>query len=406
MSEKPIIVVGAGQAGVQVVDSVRRGGYEGSLVLIGNEDSLPYQRPPLSKQYMSEGMADERLLFRPENYYQKRNVELMLGAAVSELNAQARTLRVDGKTVDYAKLALTTGASVRPLPVPGADQAGVCYLRSLADARYIRAELSGGPRRVVAIGGGFIGLEIAASACELGHAVTVIEAQDRLMARVVAPIVSDYCLKVHRAHGIEVVLNAAVSRIERTDDASLEVILADESSVPADIIVVGIGSIPHVELAEAAGLSCDNGIVVDEFAQTSDPNVVAAGDCTMHKNARLDICHRLESVQNAVDQAKIAAATLLGESKRYEQIPWFWSDQFAAKLQMVGTSVGFDRTVLRGAVEDDAFSVFYFQSDSLIGVDSINRPSDHVVSRKLLAAGASVPDGMIEDLEQNLKTLL
>jgi 3-phenylpropionate/trans-cinnamate dioxygenase ferredoxin reductase subunit len=331
---------------------------------------------------------------------------LTLGAEVSELNTRTRTLQVDGKTLEFAKLALATGASVRRLPVPGAEQTGVCYLRSLEDARYIRAELSGGPRRVVAIGGGFIGLEIAASACELGHSVTVIEAQDRLMARVVAPIVSDYCLKVHRAHGIEVLLNAAVSRIERTDDVSLEVVLADERTVAADIIVVGIGSIPHVELAEAAGLSCNNGIVVDEFAQTSDPNVVAAGDCTMHKNARLDICHRLESVQNAVDQAKIAAATLLGESKPYEQIPWFWSDQFAAKLQMVGTSVGFDRTVLRGAVEDDAFSVFYFQSDSLIGVDSINRPSDHVVSRKLLAAGASVPDGMIEDLKRNLKTLL
>ena len=406
MSENPIIVVGSGQAGLQVVDSVRRGGYEGSLVLIGNEDSLPYQRPPLSKKYMSEDMADERLLFRPEDYYQKKNVELTLGAEVSELNTRTRTLQVDGKTLEFAKLALATGASVRRLPVSGAEQTGVCYLRSLEDARYIRAELSGGPRRVVAIGGGFIGLEIAASACELGHSVTVIEAQDRLMARVVAPIVSDYCLKVHRAHGIEVLLNAAVSRIERTDDVSLEVVLADERTVAADIIVVGIGSIPHVELAEAAGLSCNNGIVVDEFAQTSDTNVVAAGDCTMHKNARLDICHRLESVQNAVDQAKIAAATLLGESKPYEQIPWFWSDQFAAKLQMVGTSVGFDRTVLRGAVEDDAFSVFYFQSDSLIGVDSINRPSDHVVSRKLLAAGASVPDGMIEDLKRNLKTLL
>ena len=254
MSENPIIVVGAGQAGLQVVDSVRRGGYEGSLVLIGNEDSLPYQRPPLSKQYMSADMADERLLFRPGDYYQKKNVELMLGAEVSELNVQARTLRVDGKTMDYAKLALTTGASVRPLPVPGAGQAGVCYLRSLEDAQNIRAELTSGPRRVVAIGGGFIGLEIAASACELGHSVTVIEAQDRLMARVVAPIVSDYCLKVHRAHGIEVLLNAAVSRIERTDDASLKVVLADESSVPADITVVGIGSIPHVELAEAAEL--------------------------------------------------------------------------------------------------------------------------------------------------------
>ena len=406
MDNFPIIVVGAGQAGLQMVESVRRGGYDGRLTLIGDEDYLPYQRPPLSKQYMSEDMSDERLLFRPADYYEKKDVELILGAQVSAIDTQARTITVAGKIRQYTKLALVTGASVRRIPVPGAELEGVCYLRSVADARYIRTRLSAGPQRVVAIGGGFIGLEMAASARELGHTVTVIEAQDRLMARVVAPLVSDYFRDLHVSHAVEILLHASVSRIERSNDGSLAVVLTDERSIPADLVVVGIGSIPHSELAEAAGLICNNGIVVDEFAQTSDPNVVAAGDCTMHKNARLEISHRLESVQNAVDQAKVAAATLLGESKPYEQIPWFWSDQFAAKLQMVGSSVGFDRTVLRGSPRDGEFSVFYFNHDALIGVDSINRPSDHVISRKLLAAGTVVPDEVIVDIEQNLKALL
>jgi len=406
MSESPIIVVGAGQSGLQVIESLRRGGYEDPLVLVGEEQSLPYQRPPLSKQYMSENMSEERLLFRPADYYKKKSVEVLLGARVRDIDVAARRLSVDGQVRTFAKLALTIGASVRRLPVPGAELEGVCYLRSVEDAQYIRTKLATGPQRVVAIGGGFIGLEIAASARALGHAVTVIEAQDRLMARVVAPIVSDYCLALHRAQGVDILLNSAVSRIDSADAGELSIVLADERSIAADLIVVGIGSIPHTELAEAAGIVCNNGIVVDEFAQTSDPNVVAAGDCTMHKNARLNLSHRLESVQNAVDQAKIAAATLLGDAKPYEQVPWFWSDQFDAKLQMVGNSTGFDRTVVRGSLSDGEFSVFYFHNNALIGVDSINRPSDHVVSRKLLVAGTRVPDEVIVDVEQNLKTLL
>ncbi len=406
MAEPPIIVVGAGQAGLQIVDSLRRGGYSGRLMLIGDEKSLPYQRPPLSKQYMSENMSDDRLLFRPADYYEKKGVELILGEQVSAIDTQARTVVIDGQTCEYAKLAITTGASVRHIPVPGAELEGVCYLRSVEDAQYIRTQLSSGPQRVAAIGGGFIGLEIAASARELGHSVTVIEAQDRLMARVVAPLVSEYFGDLHRSHGVEVLLDAAVSGIERADDDSLIVDLTDGRRISADLIVVGIGSIPHSALAEAAGLTCNNGIVVDEFAQTSDPNVVAAGDCTMHKNARLNVSHRLESVQNAVDQAKIAAATLLGEPKPYEQVPWFWSDQFDAKLQMVGSSVGFDRTVLRGSIADGEFSVFYFNDGVLIGVDSVNRPSDHVTSRKLIANRTAVSDDVLTDIEQNLKTLL
>lgn len=406
MSERPIIIIGAGQAGVQIIDSLRRGGYDGALVLIGDEHSLPYQRPPLSKQYLSGALAEERLLFRPENFYVKQDVEVLLGTRVSELHPAARTVSLEGGSVrEYEKLALTTGASVRRLPVLGAELEGVRYLRSLEDARHLRARLGTGALRVVAIGGGFIGLELAAAARELGHAVTVVEAQDRLMARVVAPVVSDYYLQMHRAQGVEVLLNAAVERID--DNAgTMAVVLADGNETQADLVVVGIGSVPHSELAEAAGLECDNGIVVDEFARTSDSNIVAAGDCTMHQNSRLAVRQRLESVQNAVDQAKVAAATLLGETKPYDQIPWFWSDQFQTKLQMVGSSAGFDRYVVRGSIDDAAFSVFYFRGDVLSGVDSINRPADHLVSRKLLAAGTKVPIEMIEDLDQNLKSLL
>jgi 3-phenylpropionate/trans-cinnamate dioxygenase ferredoxin reductase subunit len=226
------------------------------------------------------------------------------------------------------------------------------------------------------------------------------------MARVVAPQVSDYYLNLHADHGVDVVLNASVREIERLPDQGMSVALDDDRRIPADIVVVGIGSVPRTELAAAAGLACDNGIVVDEYAQTSDQNIVAAGDCTMHKNVRYDGSSRLESVQNAVDQAKIAAATLLGERKAYDQVPWFWSDQFEAKLQMVGTSMGHDRAVLRGSFEEHAFSNFYFQGEQLIGVDSVNRPGDHILSRKLIAAGVAVPEATITDIDGNLKALL
>lgn len=406
MSHRPIVVVGAGQAGLQLIDSLRRGGYDGDMTLIGDEASLPYQRPPLSKQYMSGDMADERLLFRPANYYTKHNIEVVRGKHVTQIDSAARTVTFDGETRKYHQLALTTGASVRRLPVPGADLDGIYYLRNLDDARLIRHALRLGPCRVVAIGGGFIGLELAAAARKLGQAVTVVEAQDRLMARVVAPLISNFYLELHRSHGVRVLLNAVVERIVRRADGSLVVVLADGSDVLADAIIVGIGSVPECALAESAGLECDNGIVVDEFAQTSDPSIVAAGDCTMHRNTRLDVRHRLESVQNAVDQAKIAAATLLGEPRPYEQIPWFWSDQFEAKLQMVGTSVDHDRHVMRGSIDVGAFSAFYFRGNELIGVDSINRPADHLVGRKLLACGTVVPDRMIADIDQKLQSLL
>ena len=406
MSDHPIVIVGAGQAGLQLADSVRRGGYDGELLLLGEEPNLPYQRPPLSKQYLTEELDEERLLFRPEKFYAKKNIDIRINTAVDAINASEKLVTVGGATIPYSGLGLTTGASVRRLPIPGADGEGVVYLRTIEDARNIKSQLSLASRRVVAVGGGFIGLEIAAAARELGQSVTVVEAQERLMARVVAPQVSDYYLSLHEDHGVDVVLNAGVREIERLPDQSMNVALDDDRRIPADIVVVGIGSVPRTELADAAGLACENGIVVDEYAQTSDQNIVAAGDCTMHKNVRYDGSSRLESVQNAVDQAKIAAATLLGERKAYDQVPWFWSDQFEAKLQMVGTSMGHDRAVLRGSLEEHAFSNFYFQGEQLIGVDSVNRPGDHILSRKLIAAGVAVPEATITDIDGNLKALL
>lgn len=406
MAEQPIIVVGAGQAGLQVADSLRRGGYAGPLTLIGDEASLPYQRPPLSKQFIGDDMAAERLLFRPADYYTKQSIEVITHATVEAIDVDAKSLRVNGEARGFSKLALTTGASVRQLPIPGAELPGVHYLRSLDDANTIRDHLRAGPGRVVAIGGGFIGLEIAASARQLGHDVTVVEALDRLMARAVSPFVSAYYADLHRSHGVDVLLKTAVTAIEAGSDRGLSIVLGDGQVLAADLVVVGIGSVPNTALAEAAGLSCSNGIIVDEFAKTSAPDIVAAGDCTFHRNIRYPSSYRLESVQNAVDQAKIAAATLLGEPKAYDQVPWFWSDQYDAKLQMAGTSVEHDRYVLRGDPTTGAFSAFYFQGDVLVGVDSVNRPADHLVSRKLLAFGTTVPDAMIADTEQNLKTLL
>jgi 3-phenylpropionate/trans-cinnamate dioxygenase ferredoxin reductase subunit len=406
MADDPIVVIGAGQAGLQIADSLRRGGYAGPLTLIGDEASLPYQRPPLSKQYIGDELAPERLLFRPADYYTKQSIEIITGVAVEAIESGQKSLSFGGETRRYAKLALATGASVRKLPVPGADLPGVRYLRSLDDAANIRRRLRAGPARVVAIGGGFIGLEIAASARQLGHDVTVVEALDRLMARAVSPFVSAYYADLHRQHGVDVLLGTTVTAIEAGADDSLGVVLGDGRILAADMVVVGIGSVPNTRLAEAAGLECANGIVVDEFARTSAPDIVAAGDCTFHRNVRYATSQRLESVQNAVDQAKVAAATLLGEAKAYDQVPWFWSDQYDAKLQMVGTSAAHDRYVLRGDPAAGSFSAFYFLGDALVGVDSVNRPADHLVSRKLLALGTVVPEEMITDTEQNLKTLL
>ncbi|MGE0858333.1 MAG: NAD(P)/FAD-dependent oxidoreductase [Gammaproteobacteria bacterium] len=397
MSEPaPIVVVGAGQAGQQLCDSLRRGGYEGRLVLVGDEPVLPYQRPPLSKKFLTGALEAERLLLRPASFYEKANVELRLARRVTVIDRAARTLRLDdGEVLAWSGLALTTGTRIRPLTVPGAAEADVHYVRSLADGEALKARLATAERLAV-IGGGFIGLEVAAIARELGKQVVLIEAAERLMARAVAPLVSAFYADLHRAHGVEVMLGTGIEAIRGAEGRQV-VITTDGREHAVDLVVAGIGVVPNSELAEAAGLACHNGIVVDVHARTSDPAIVAAGDCTWHMNGFLERDIRLESVQNAVDQAKVAAASLLGRDEPYRQVPWFWSDQYDVKLQIAGIGVPHDEAVLRGDPVSRQFSVYYFRAGALVGVDSMNRPAEHMAARKLLGQGVALSPAQAAD---------
>lgn len=399
------VIVGAGQAGLQIAETLRRGGFEGELLLLGDEPSLPYQRPPLSKKYLLNEVAAARLLFRPAEHFAKLKVEVRLDTHVARIERATRELVLaDGSHVAYDRLALTTGARVRQLSVPGAADSRVCYLRGLADAERIRVQLAAA-RRVAIIGGGFIGLEVAAIARHLGKEVTVIEAQSRVLQRVVAPAISRFFHTLHTGYDVRILLEQQVNHLERAAECTTAV-TDDGTRVAADLIVVGIGVVPNVELADAAGLICEAGIVVDEFACTSDPEIVAAGDCTRHRNLLYALPHRLESVQNAVDQAKVAVGTLLGAPVAYAQVPWFWSDQYEVKLQIAGIATGYDDLVLRGVPGDGSFSAFYFAGERVIAVDSINRPAEHMAARKLIAAGGRCTKAQVADLATDLKSIL
>lgn len=399
-------IVGAGQAGLQVAESLRRGGFQGELVLLGEESSLPYQRPPLSKKYLLGEVDPARLLFRPAEHYAKLDIQVRLETRVSAIERQTRELVLaGGARVPYARLALATGARVRLLDVPGAaEDPRVCYLRGITDAERIRVRLADAAH-VAIVGGGFIGLEVAAIARSLGREVTVIEAQSRVLPRMVAPVVSHFFDTLHTGHGVRILLEQHVSALERAANHTT-IVTADGTRIEAQLIVVGIGVVPNAELAESAGLACDAGILVDEFACTADPDIVAAGDCTRHRNLLYALPHRLESVQNAVDQAKIAASTLLAAPVAYAQVPWFWSDQYDVKLQMVGISTGYDSLVLRGVLEDRSFSVFYYAEQRVIAVDSINRPAEHMAARKLIAAGGRIAKEQVLDAAIDLKSII
>lgn len=401
-----MVVIGAGQAGLQTAEALRRGGFAGMITLVGDEGRLPYQRPPLSKLFLEGGLERERLFFRPLEHFAKQAIRVVPGDRAVAIDRALRRVRLaSGETLAYEGLALATGARVRRLTCPGADLPQVHYLRGLADAEALAVAI-GRAGRLAVIGGGFIGLEVAAVGRKLGCAVTVVEAQDRLMPRVVAPQLSEFYRTEHLARGVEILTARTLEALEPAAAGGIRLVLADGGALSADLVLVGIGVVPNVELAAAAGLACDGGIVVDEFAATADPAVVAAGDCTLHRNLRFPAPHRLESVQNAVDQAKVAAATLLGRREAYAQVPWFWSDQYDLKLQMAGLSQDHDCAVVRGLPASRAFSVFYYRGDTLLGVDSINRPADHMLARKLLAAGVAVPGEHAANPEFELKQLL
>ena len=401
-----ILVIGAGHGAGQLLDSLRRGGCEDSITLVGEESWLPYQRPPLSKKFLSGEMSQERLAFRPENFYARHQIDTRLSCRAISLDRDAACVELcTGETLPFGKLAIATGARVRELAVPGAALGGVHYLRGIDDACRLREDWVD-KKEVCVIGGGFIGLEVAASARALGKNVTVVEAMDRLMARAVSPDLSEFFLATHTAAGVRVLLNAGVEALLGAKERVEAVRLTDRREIAADVVLVGIGVLPNQELAAQAGLACDNGILVDEFAQTSDARIVALGDCTNHPNGLLGKRLRLESVHNAVEQARTAAASLMGQKLAYNQAPWFWSDQFDYKLQMVGLSEGSDRAVLRGKPEAGKFSLFCFRGDELLAVESVNSAGDHMVGRKLLAARVYPSQQQAADTDFVLKSLL
>lgn len=405
MSAKNIVIVGGGHGGSQIAASLRDKGYDGKLTLITAEPDLPYQRPPLSKAYLKT-LDHDLLPLRPESFYVKNDIELRLATTATAIDLRGEALKLaDGSEIAFDRLALAPGARPRVPAIEGIDLDGVVYLRDATDARDLRTRLHKAAN-VVVVGGGFIGLEIAATARLLGKIVTVLEAADRLMGRVVAPEISQHFLNLHRGWGSDIRLDTPIGRVIGDAGKAVAVETALGDRIPADIVVMGIGVVANTELAEDAGLSIDNGIVVDEFMTTSAPNIVSIGDCVSFHHWQLGRRVRLESVQNAVDQAKLAAATLLGSPEPYHEVPWFWSDQGDAKLQMVGLSMDATTSVQRGNPDNGAFSVFHYREDALVAIDSVNRPADHMVGRRLMAAGLALTPEEAGDEGIDLKALL
>jgi 3-phenylpropionate/trans-cinnamate dioxygenase ferredoxin reductase subunit len=378
-----ILIVGGGQAGAQAVDTLRREGFTGRLVLISDEEMLPYQRPPLSKKFLSGEMAAERLPFRHRAFYDEHAVELKLGARAIGLSPSARQIVLSGgEELRYDRLLLCLGAVPRHLTCPGADLRGVHYLRNVGDAAAIAEGLKPGAR-VVIIGGGYIGLEAAATARQMGCAVTVLEMADRIMNRVVASNVSEYFTHEHRSQGVRILCNSRVVRLQGGDRVE-SVVCADGSQYPADCLIVGVGALPNSQLASDAGLICDNGIVVDENCRSSDPAIYAAGDCTNFFSPRYQARVRLESVDNAFEQSKVAASNMLGRPAVYDRVPWFWSDQYDSKLLIVGISSGHDQQVTRGDPATRSFSVCYLKGGELMAVEAVNHSKDYMAARRLI----------------------
>jgi 3-phenylpropionate/trans-cinnamate dioxygenase ferredoxin reductase subunit len=399
------VIVGTGQAGFQTAASLRADGYQESIMLIGEEPYIPYQRPPLSKGFPLGTQDLESVELRPKNFYADHQIQLLPGERVTALDRSSRRVTLaTGNHVPYNQLVLATGARNRLLPVKGAGLDGVLYLRSLDEAITLKTRLTTA-QEIVVIGGGFVGLELAAVACTLGKSVTVLEALPRLMSRVVAPIISDFYRELHSNKGVRVFCGAYVSEITGTGGAVQEVALRDGRTFPADLVLVGIGVIPNSELAHDTGLRISNGIAVDEHLQTDDENIFAIGDCAEHPCIFAGSRIRLESVQNAAEQAQCVAAAIAGRRNPYRALPWFWTDQFDIKLQMAGISLGHDRIVTRGNPESRKLSVFYFLENQLVAIDSINRPLDHMIGRKLLAAAVPLTPDQAADENIDLKQL-
>jgi 3-phenylpropionate/trans-cinnamate dioxygenase ferredoxin reductase component len=405
-----LLIVGAGHAGGELAMAARQGGWAGRIVLLGDETGVPYQRPPLSKAYLL-GKADvESLALRPAAAYEAARVERLQGVRVVAIDRNAHCVTLaDGTALGYDKLALCTGGRPRPLVCEGMDPvhppANLFTLRTLADADGMRAQLRPGAR-VVVVGGGYVGLEVAASVRAQRADVTVLEAQPRVLARVAGPEVSQFYEDVHRQAGVTLLTGTGIARVECEGGRIVAVVCSTGQRLPTDMVVVGIGMLANTEVARAAGLAEEGGIPVDDLARTADADIVAAGDCTLQQHALYGRQLRLESVPNALEQARAAASWLCGKPKPNRSVPWFWSDQYELKLQMAGLSQGYDRCVLRGSLAARSFCTFYLQGNRVLAVDAVNRPGDFMLVRRALAQPLTVDPARLADETMALKDLL
>ena len=397
------VIVGGGHAAGQAAASLRQEGYEGEVVIVADEPHIPYQRPPLSKQYLAGEQGLERVYLRAAKFYADKEVDVRMSARVAGIDRAAQTVVLeDGATLGYEKLLLATGARPRILDMPGADLAGIHYLRTIADSDAIKGEMAPG-KRLVVVGGGYIGLEVAAVAVEAGLSVSVLEMEQRILQRVTTPAMSEFYRKLHTDKGVKIHTGATAAAFVGTGSVAA-VRCADGSEHAADIVVVGVGVLPNVELAAEAGLACSDGIVVNERCATADPDILAAGDCTNHPNPVLDRRVRLESVPNAMEQARVGAANMAGQDRTYASVPWFWSDQYDLKLQMVGFSADGDASVVRGDPDARRFAVFHLRGDLLVAADAVNSPREFMACRQLV--GRRVDAGQLADPLVDLKTLI
>lgn len=405
MDKKRCIVVGASHAAAQVAPALRQQGWEGSITVIGNEYFLPYHRPPLSKDFLAGAKSIENIMIRPPAVYQKAGIRFALGTTVDRIDRDNKCLILDdGHPVPYDKLVLTVGASVRKIDIPGADLEGVFYLRDINDVQQIK-HFTGKAKNAVIVGGGYIGLETASSLRQLGMEVTVLEAMPRVLQRVTASEVSNFYTRVHREEGVVIETDTQVESIVGDKEVQ-EIVCSNGKRYPADLVIVGVGVIPNTQLAADAGLEVNNGIVVDEYGRTSDEDILAAGDCTSHFNPIYQRHVRLESVQNAIDQASVVANTICGKLEPYSALPWFWSDQYDLKLQIAGLNQGYTDVVVRGDIENSrSFAAFYLSNNKLLAVDAVNSPKEFMWGKKLIAGGVEVDADLLSDESVELKQM-
>lgn len=391
-----VIIIGGGHAGANVAFNLRRGGFEGEIEIFSNEEFLPYHRPPLSKEFLKKNIETEKLFFKPESFYKEQNISFHSSASVSSIDTDLKEITADNSTFSFDYLVFATGASPRLLSMPNADAENLFYLRKISDVLEIHSQLESA-KEIVLIGGGYIGLEVASAMTELGLNVTILEAEERILKRVTSPELSSFYQTVHEAKGVSIICNAKVSGLIADNQMIKCVELESGKKILADAVIVGIGAIPNTQLAEDAGLDCSNGITTDQYCRTSNPYVLAAGDCTNSFNALLNQSIRLESVPNSLSQAKVVSSSIIGNELYNKELPWFWSDQYDLKLQMAGLSSGYDESVILGDTDAAKFIACYGKDGHLIAVDSVNQSKQFMLFKRALSNGFKLKMSLIKN---------